>query len=103
MKRLLIPILGILVAGCVTNSTVSTGQLAKDYLEVWMEQWNQDNGKDVQPTDLGLYILEDIPGPANADLWSADLHYVRAQVTIRTLKGTVSATDDAELAKQLGT
>lgn len=103
MKKLIIPIVCILTAGCVTNNTLSTGEQAKEYLELWMQKWNKDNGKDVQPTDMGLYILEDIPGPAAADLWSSDSKYCYAEVTIRTLSGTVSATDSEDIAKQLGT
>ena len=103
MKRFIIPLLGILVAGCVTDNTGSTGEQAKEYLELWMAKWNQDNGKNVQPTDLGLYILDDIPGPATADLWSADLPYTYAVVTIRSLNGKVSSTDDPDIAKQIGT
>lgn len=102
MKKLLIPLLGILVTGCVTDNTASTGEQAKEYLELWMAKWNQDNGKNVQPTDLGLYILDDIPGPATADLWSAGIPYTYALVTIRSLNGKVSATDDADVAKQIG-
>lgn len=103
MKKLLIPLIAILTAGCVTSNTTSTGQQAKDYLEIWMQKWNKDNGKDVKPTELGLYILDDVPGPATADLWSTDSKYCFAEVTIRALNGTISATDNEALAKQLGT
>ena len=102
MKKLIIPILGILLTGCVTNNSLSTGEQAKEYLEVWMQKWNKDNGKNVQPTDMGIYILEDIPGPETADMWSSDNSYCCAEVTIRALDGTVTATDNEGLAKQLG-
>ena len=103
MKKLFIPLLGILLTGCVTTNTASTGEQAQDYLELWMQKWNKDNGKDVKPTELGMYILNDVPGPATADLWSADNSYCYAEVTIRTLTGTISSTDSEALAKQLGT
>lgn len=104
MKKLIIPILGILLTGCVTSNTASTGEQAKEYLELWMQKWNKDNGKNVQPTDLGLYILEDIPGPASADLWSpGGTSYGYAEITIRTLGGTIASTDSEAVAKQLGT
>lgn len=103
MKKLLIPLLGILVTGCITNNTVSTGETAKEYLEIWMQKWNQDNGKDVKPTDLGLYILDDVPGPETADLWSADNLYCYAEVTIRSLDGKITSSDSEDIAKQLGT
>lgn len=104
MKRYLIPIAGLILAtGCISDNTPSTGEKVQEYLAVWMAKWNQDNGKDVQPGKLGLYILEDIPGPATADEWSKDSSYTYASVTIRTLTGTISSTNDENLAKQLGT
>lgn len=103
MKRILIPILGILAAGCVTNNTPSTGEQAKDYLEVWMAKWNKDNSKDIQPDALGMYILEDVPGAASEPLWSASSPYTVAEITIRSLSGTIATTDNEDLAKQLGT
>ena len=103
MKKLIIPIACILLAGCVSDNTPSSGQQARDYLEIWMAKWNKDNGKDIKPTDFGLYILEDIPGPATADLWNESTPYTYAATTIRSLSGTIKSTDDATLAKQLGT
>lgn len=102
MKRIIIPIACILLAGCVSDNKPSSGQQAKDYLEIWMARWNKDNGKDIKPTELGLYILEDIPGPANAREWDKDLSYTYASTTIRSLSGTITSTDDEALAKQLG-
>ena len=103
MKKYLIPIVCLLAAGCVSDNTPSTGQQAKAYLEVWMARWNQDNGKDIKPDDLGMYFLEDIPGPANAKEWDPSIAYTYASTTIRSLTGTITSTDDANLAKQLGT
>lgn len=103
MKKLFIPLLGILLTGCVTTNTASTGEQAQDYLELWMQKWNSDNGKDVKPTDLGIYILDDVPGPAAEDLWSADNLYCYAEVTIRSLDGKISSSDSEDIAKQLGT
>lgn len=102
-KYLIITAMCILAAGCVTDNTPTSGQQAQEYLKIWMDHWNTQNGKNVQPTDMGLYILEDIPGPANAAEWSAEHPYTYASITIRTLNGTISATADANLAKQIGT
>ena len=103
MKKLFIPFLGILLTGCVTTNTTSTGEQAQDYLELWMQEWNKNNGKDVKPTDLGIYILDDVPGPATEDLWSADNQYCYAEVTIRSLDGKITSSDSEDIAKQLGT
>ena len=102
-KYLILSLACILAAGCITDNTPTTGQQAQEYLRIWMDHWNTENGKSVKPTDLGVYILEDIPGPANAATWSADHPYTTASVTIRALSGTIQATSDANLAKQIGT
>ena len=102
MKKYIIPILACMaLAGCIENNTVSTGEAAKEYLGLWMENWNKQNGKDVKPTDLGLYIIEDTPG--TGDVRDNDSTWVYALFTIRTLGGAISSTDDEDLAKQLGT
>lgn len=103
MKKYLIPFFCILISGCVTDNKPSSGQQAQSYLEIWMARWNKENGKDIKPTDMGLYILEDIPGPANAKEWDESVSYTYASTTIRSLSGTITSTDDSELAKQLGT
>ena len=102
MKKYIIPILACMaLAGCIENNTVSTGEAAKEYLGLWMENWNKQNGKDVKPTDLGLYIIEDTTG--TGDVRDNDSTWVYALFTIRTLGGAISSTDDEDLAKQLGT
>lgn len=93
----------LLTAACVSDNKPTSGEQAKSYLEIWMARWNQENGKDVKPDALGMYILDDIPGPANAKEWDASIPYTYASTTIRTLSGTITSTDDASLAKQLGT
>ena len=102
MKKYIIPLLAcILSAGCTENNAVSTGESAKEYLELWMAQWNEKNGKDIKPTNLGMYILEDTPG--TGEVRSADSTWVYALFTIRSLGGKISSTDDEDLSKQLGT
>ncbi|MBO4340561.1 MAG: FKBP-type peptidyl-prolyl cis-trans isomerase [Bacteroidales bacterium] len=102
MKRLIIPVLACLaLAGCVENNGLSTGEYAKEYLEMWMAKWNKDNGKDIKPTSLGLYILEDIPG--TGEVRHPDSIWIYANITIRSLSGKISTNNYADIAKQLGT
>ena len=103
MKKYIIPLVCLLLTGCVTDNKPSTGLQAKGYLEVWMARWNQENGKDIKPDALGMYILDDVPGPATAKEWDESIPYTYAATTIRSLSGTITSTDDATLAKQLGT
>lgn len=102
MKKYIIPLACLLLGGCVSDNKPSTGEQAREYLEIWMAHWNKENGKDIKPDALGMYILEDIPGPSNADLWSESTAYTRASTTIRSLSGTITSTDDEALSKQLG-
>lgn len=97
MKKILIPLIGILAAGCVTSNTPSTGQQAKDYLEIWM----QKNYPSVTAEASGIYIISDMT--SGAAKWSADKAWVLAEVTIKSLSGTVISTDNKEWSQQLGT
>ena len=103
MKKYIIIFACLMVAGCVTDNKPSSGEQTKGYLEIWMARWNQENGKDVKPDAMGMYLLDDVPGPANAKEWDENMSYTYASTTIRTLSGTITSTDDANLAKQLGT
>ena len=97
MKKLLIPLLGILLTGCVTTNTASTGEQAQDYLELWM----QKNYPSVTAEASGIYIISDMT--SGAAKWSADKAWVLAEVTIKSLSGTVISTDNKEWSQQLGT
>lgn len=101
MKKYILPITCILLAGCAQDNSLSTGETAKEYLEIWMEHWNSDNGKIVTAEESGIYILEDIPG--TGDFWSADSTYTYGSTTIKTLAGKISSTNEEALSKQLGT
>ena len=103
MKKLIIPLIIVLATGCVSDNSMSKGEQAKEYLELWISQWTKDNGKTPVSTESGLYILNEVKGDASADLWNADLHYTSATITIRALNGTITSTDDAKVAQQLGT
>ena len=97
MKKLLIPLLSILLTGCVTTNTASTGEQAQDYLELWM----QKNYPSVTAEASGIYIISDMT--SGAAKWSADKAWVLAEVTIKSLSGTVISTDNKEWSQQLGT
>lgn len=94
MKKLIIPLVVVLAAACAQDNSPSTGDRAKEYLSLWIDKYH----KGVTPNADGLYILEESIDPTKPEV---DKPYVFAEVTIRTLSGTVSATDDRALAKQL--
>lgn len=87
----------LLAAGCAKENTPSTGTTAKAYLEAWVKEFHPE----LQPNADGLYVMADKAG--TGDLWDASHGYTLGYVTIRTLGGTISATDEEVLAQQLGT
>lgn len=88
----------IVVTGCAKeNSSNSTNELAREYLEAWIAV----HYPDAQKTADGIYLLEDTPGTGAA--WNGELAYTLADYTIRALSGTISSSTSADIAKQLGT
>jgi FKBP-type peptidyl-prolyl cis-trans isomerase FklB len=96
-KYLLLAVLGLSAWGCAQENTPSTGQTAKEFLDLWMDKYYPG----VSPNSAGLYILDDISG--TGDLWNYENDYAYVEVTVRSLDGTVSTTTDEVLSRQLGT
>ena len=98
-KKLLIPLalLTLMACACAKKTVSTTGSDAQEYLQLWMDK----NYPGVAANANGIYILEDTPG--NGEAWDKEKLYVYVEVTIQGLGGTISATTDEELAKQLGT
>lgn len=89
-------LLVLVLGGCAKAVSTSTGKQAQEYLKLWIDEFHPG----IQPNADGLYILEDIPGSGLE--WNSEKPYTRACVTIRQLNGTISATTEERLAKQLG-
>ena len=96
-KYLLLAVLGLSAWGCAQENTLSTGETAREYLDLWMEKYH----KGISATTDGLYILEDEPG--TGDLWNNESKYAYVEVTVRGLDGAISSTTDKDLHKQLET
>lgn len=86
-----------IAASCTVEGTTNANEVRKQYLEAWMEV----NHPGVNPTGLGIYIIEDTPGTGAA--WSEDNPCVFVNYTVRSLDGTITTTNDIKLNKQLGT
>ena len=100
MKRLtiFIAIAALVCGGCAKKVQTHVNESAKLYFEAWM----QVNHPDLEPTALGAYVLEDIPG-TGAPLASPDEYpYVRVNCTRRNLDGTVVYTNRESVAQQIG-
>ena len=98
-KKFLISLalLSLLACACAKKSVSTTGSDAQEYLLLWMDKYYPG----VAANADGIYILEDTPG--TGETWDNEKLYVLVEVTIRGLSGTISATTDENLAKQLGT
>ena len=87
------------VSACIKEDSTSNATYQKQYLQLWIDTYHPG----VSQNSDGLYILEDIPGTGSAIEWGENDDYVYADVTIRTLDGTISSSTDIKLAQQLGT
>ena len=94
---LLAAVSGLIAVSCAKSETTTTGQDARTYLNLWMA----DNHPGILPNADGIYILQETPGTGEA--WDSEKYYVFINYTIRTLGGTISATTEENLARQLGT
>lgn len=99
VKYLLLP-LALLAVACAKDNSLSSGEKARLQLTSWIEHYH----KGLQLDASGLYILPEADNdPGAGKSWSADSAYTYAEVTIRSLDGTVSSTTDEQWARQLGT
>lgn len=96
-KYILLAILGLSAWGCAKETTLSVGETAKQYLDLWMDKYHPG----IPATTAGLYVLQDEPG--TGELWNFENDYAYVEVTVRSLDGDISSTSDEFLSKQLGT
>ncbi len=87
----------LLLAGCKKNNNAATGAEARDYIQLWMQEYHPG----ISASTDGIYVLEDEPGSGSA--WTDDLDYSLLQITIRSLNGKITSVGHEEFAKQLGT
>lgn len=85
------------LGGCAQSKNESTGEVARQYLQLWMDEYHPGVTQDAN----GLYLLSDEPG--TGALWDSQKGYTWGSITIRTLGGTIVSTDSERLAQQLGT
>lgn len=84
-----------LIAGCAQEKTSSTGEDAREYLDLYMATAYPG----VQPDKWGIYILQDTPGTGME--WSSDYPYSYLSSTLRSLDGTITSSTEAAIAQQL--
>ncbi len=99
MKRIYTSILYISVVitilGCAKETKVGPNDANKRFLEAWM----QVNHPGVDPTGLGIYILEDTEGTGTTVEKGG---FAIVDYTVTDLEGNISSYTSKETAKQLG-
>ena len=88
----------LVLAGCAKSPKVGLNDDNKRYLEAWIQVFHPSAAR----TNLGAFILEDMPGTGTAAGSSETNPYVRVSYTVRSLNGTVQGTTDEALSQQIG-
>lgn len=86
----------MLLAGCAKTVTPGPNEANKRYFDAWM----QLNHPDLEPTGLGIYVLQESAGDG---VEVRDSGYVLVNYRITDLEGNISSYTDAQTAKQMGT
>ena len=100
MKRILyISLVALVLCACAKDPVEGLNDKNKLYFDAWA----QVNHPGAPRTALGSLLIADEPGTGTAAGSSDDNPYVQVRYTVRSLDGTVSATTDEALTRQLGT
>lgn len=91
----------LMVAACAKDVAGGPNDGKKRYMDAWMHLYNQRNNTNIQPSGLGIYVLDEKAG--NGALTVTDNGYVFVECTVTDLEGNISAYTSADVAKQLGT
>lgn len=86
----------VLAASCAKETTTYENDDVKLYLDAWMSVHHPD----VQPTGLGVYIIDDQPGTGEAV--TDDDYYYFIRYTSMDLDGNISSTSEEKVAQQVG-
>ena len=90
----------LMVAACAKENAGGPNDGNKRYMDAWMHLYNQRNNTNIQPSGLGIYILDEKEG--NGELTVKKDGYAFVECTTTDLEGNIGAYTSAEVAKQLG-
>ena len=101
MKKtiLYVALAALLCGSCARIAPTGLNDANKRYLDAWV----QVNHPGARQTELGSYILEDIPGSGVVAGTPDSNPFVRVDYRILTLEGSVQNANSEQMAKQLGT
>lgn len=89
----------MIVAACAKDIASGPNDGNKSYLDAWMHIYNQKNDTDIEPTGLGIYVLDSKDGDGAT---VTDNGYAIVECTTTDLDGNISSYTSEEIAKQLG-
>lgn len=84
--------------GCAKTVSTNVGEEAKRLFDAWMYV----HYPDLQPTELGAYVLEETEGDGELVGTPENAPYLRVNYTVTDLDGDVSMTSYKTMAQQLG-
>lgn len=90
----------LMAAGCAKVETQGPNDANSRFMKAWMHVYNQNNNTDIEPSGLGIYVLDETPG--TGDKTVTDNGYAIVEYTITDLDGNISSYTAAETAKKLG-
>lgn len=86
----------VVAAGCAKEAVSGPNDADKRFVDAWMHV----NHPDIQPTGLGIYVLEEKEGEGDEVIQKGN--YAIVDYTITDLDGNISSYTEASTAKQLG-
>ena len=89
----------VIVAACAKEVASGPNDGNKRYMDAWMHLYNQENDTKIEPSNLGIYVLDSKDGDGAT---VTDNGYAIVECTTTDLDGNISAYTSAEIAKQLG-
>ena len=90
----------LMVAACAKDYAGGPNDGNKRYMEAWMHLYNQKNNTNIQPSGLGIYVLDQKEG--NGDITVTNKGYAFVECTTTDLEGNINGYTSAEVAMQLG-
>ncbi|MBQ8855366.1 MAG: hypothetical protein IJ023_04370, partial [Bacteroidales bacterium] len=96
IKTILLLAAALVAAGCAKTPKVGANDANERYFNAWMEV----NYPDLQPSGLGIYVIEEEEG-TGAEV--KEDGFIIADYTVTDLEGNISSYTSKETAKQLGT
>lgn len=100
MKRIISPlvVVALLVCACAKTAQQNVNEVNKRVFDSWLSIHYPDAKK----TELGAYVIEDVPGTGESLSDVEKYPYLRMDYTLYDLNGDVQSTTFVKMAQQIG-